>query len=71
MFDTVNANIYHFRMGVQDYALCEQKFPGWLKKLLTHPVKGLDNYKEMVDNLFNAKDAIKVFIEIHPLDQCQ
>lgn len=68
MFGTVNANIDHFRMGVKDYALCEQKYPGWLKKLLTHPVKGLDNYHQMVDNLFNAKDAIKVFIEVHPLE---
>ena len=66
VFGTVNANIDHFMMGVQDYALCEQKYPGWLKKLLTHPVKGLENYQQMVDLLFNGTDTIKVFIEISP-----
>ena len=67
MFGTVNANIDHFKMGVKDYALAEQKFPGWLKKLLTHPVKGLENYSQMVDLLFNGENAIKVFIEIDSL----
>ena len=67
MFGTVNANIEHFRMGVKDYALAEQKYPGWLKKLLTHPVKGLENYQQMVDLLFKGENTIKVFIEINPL----
>lgn len=67
MFGTVNANIEHFRMGVQDYALAEQKFPGWLKKLLSHPVKGLENYEQMIDFLFNGKNVIKTFIEISSL----
>lgn len=67
MFGTVNANIEHFKMGVQDYLKAEKQYPGWLKKLLTHPVKGLENYQQMVDLLFTGKDAIKVFIEISDL----
>ena len=35
----------------------------WLARLLTHPVKGLDNYEEMIRLLTEEKSAIKVFIE--------
>jgi len=28
---------------------------------LTHPVKGLDNYRELLDKLTTAKGAIKVY----------
>jgi hypothetical protein len=34
---TVNANREHFERGVQDVALAEMQYPGWLKRLLTHP----------------------------------
>jgi hypothetical protein len=40
---SVNANRTYFRRGVQDTALAETQYPGWLKRLLTHPVDGLDN----------------------------
>ena len=26
----------------------ELQYPGWLKKLLTHPLKGLENYAEVI-----------------------
>jgi hypothetical protein len=29
-------------------ALAEAHHPGWLTRLLTHPVQGLDNYQEMI-----------------------
>ena len=32
-----------------------------------HPVKGLENYQELIDTLTNAKGTIKVFCEIAPL----
>ena len=37
-------------------------------KLLTHPIKGLDNYRQLMRTLTEAKGAIKVFCEIAPLD---
>ena len=41
----------------------ELQYPGWLKELLTHPVKGLENYAEMIRLLTETKGAIKVYCE--------
>ncbi len=64
---SVNANREYFEMGVQDLAEAELTYPGWLCKLLTHPIKGLENYRELIDTLTEAKDAIKVYCEIAAL----
>ena len=61
---TVNANRRHFERGVQDVALAEAQYPGWLERLLTHPVRGLENYAEMMRLLTEEKSAIKVFVEV-------
>lgn len=67
MVGTVNANREYFEMGVRDLAQAEAEYPGWLKRLLTHPVKGLDNYRELFEKLTTAKGAIKVFCEVADL----
>jgi glucose 1-dehydrogenase len=67
MVGTVNANRDYFESGVRDFALAEAQYPGWLSQLLTHPVKGLINFKDAFDKLTNAKDAIKVFYEVDAL----
>ncbi|MCI0391714.1 MAG: glucose 1-dehydrogenase [Acidobacteria bacterium] len=67
MVGTVNANREYFEMGARDMAQAEAEYPGWLKRLLTHPVKGLENYKELFDKLTTAKGAIKVFCEVAEL----
>ncbi|MDX2041148.1 MAG: glucose 1-dehydrogenase [Acidobacteriota bacterium] len=67
MVGTVNANREYFEMGVSDMAQAQAEYPCWLKKLLTHPVKGLENYGELFDKLTNAKGAIKVFCEVASL----
>lgn len=67
MVGTVNANREYFEMGVRDMSQAEAEYPGWLNRLLTHPVKGLENYRELFDKLTNAKGAIKVFCEVAPL----
>ena len=67
MVGTVNANRDYFELGVRDMAQAEAEYPGWLSKLLTDPVKGLENYAELFDKLSNAKDAIKVFCEVAEL----
>ncbi|MGH7597140.1 MAG: glucose 1-dehydrogenase [bacterium] len=64
---TVNANREYFEMGVKDMAHAEAEYRGWLRRLLTHPVKGLENYKELLDKLTTAKGAIKVFCEVTEL----
>ncbi|MDQ4000045.1 MAG: glucose 1-dehydrogenase [Actinomycetota bacterium] len=62
---SVNANRTHFERGVQDMALAEAHYPGWLERLLTHRVQGLDNYQEMIRLLSEEKNAVKVFVEVN------
>jgi threonine dehydrogenase-like Zn-dependent dehydrogenase len=64
MVGTVNANREYFEMGVRDMAQAEAAYPGWLRRLLTHPVQGLENYREIFDKLTNTKGTIKVFCEV-------
>ncbi len=64
MVGTVNANREYFEKGVGDMAQCEAQFPGWLGRLLTHPVKGLANFGELFEKLTTAKGAIKVYCEV-------
>ena len=64
MVGTVNANREYFEMGVKDMAQAEAQYPGWLGRLLTHPVRGLDNWRELLDTLTTAKGAIKVYCEV-------
>ena len=64
MVGTVNANREYFEIGVKDMAQAEAEYPGWLGKLLTHPVKGLDNYRQLMDTLTTARGAIKVYCEV-------
>src|SRR5881396_3843923 len=67
MVGTVNANREYFELGVRDMAQAEAEYAGWLTRLLTHPVKGLENYRELFDELTTAKGAIKVFCEVADL----
>ena len=66
-FGSVNASQADFERGVQDLAQAELAYPGWLSKLLTHPIRGLENYTVLMKTLTEAKDAIKVFCEVAPL----
>jgi threonine dehydrogenase-like Zn-dependent dehydrogenase len=66
-FGSVNANREYFELGAKDLAQAELQYPGWLSKLLTHPVKGLENFEQMMKTLTEAKGAIKVFVEVAPL----
>jgi threonine dehydrogenase-like Zn-dependent dehydrogenase len=65
---SVNASREDFERGVQDLAQAELSYPGWLSKLLTHPVRGLENYAELMKTLTETKGAIKVYCEVAPLD---
>ncbi|MGI8669330.1 MAG: glucose 1-dehydrogenase [Aridibacter sp.] len=66
MVGTVNANREHFEMGVRDLALSEAMFPGWLSKMLTHKINGLENYEKVFEILDDGGkyNAIKTFFEL-------
>src|SRR5215468_8411595 len=67
MVGTVNANREYFELGVRDMAQADAEYAGWLNRLLTHPVRGLENYRELFDKLTTTKGAIKVFCEVAEL----
>jgi threonine dehydrogenase-like Zn-dependent dehydrogenase len=64
MVGTVNANREHFETGVKDLAQCEAQFPGWLSRLLTHPVSGLANYQQLFELLTMGKGVIKAYCRV-------
>jgi len=61
---SVNANFRHFESGIADLALGEATWPGVIQKILTTPVQGLDNYKEMMRLLVEDKEALKVYVNV-------
>jgi len=61
---SVNANFRHFEMGIADLALGEMTYPGVIEKILTHPVDGLENYREMIRLLTEDQTALKVFMNV-------
>ena len=64
MVGTVNANREYFEMGVRDMAHAEASWPGWLSRLLTHKVSGLENFETLFQTLTTTKGAIKVFCAV-------
>ena len=61
---SVNASREDFERAVQDLGQAELSYPGWLRKLLTHPVKGLENYQQLLNTLTEGRGAIKVYCEV-------
>lgn len=64
MFGTVNAHRGYFEEGLKDFAMSEAAYPGWLTKLLSHPVEGLENWKEQIRILFEIKDCTKAYLNV-------
>ena len=64
MVGTVNAAPADFTSGVDDLIKAEALYPGWLSKLLTTPVHGLEKYDEIIKRLTEDRDAIKVYVEV-------
>jgi threonine dehydrogenase-like Zn-dependent dehydrogenase len=64
MVGTVNANREYFEAGVRDMAQAEAQYAGWLSRLLTHPVRGLENHAELFEKLASARGAIKIYCEV-------
>jgi len=64
MVGSVNASRENFESGVKDMSQAEAEYPGWLARLLTDPVRGLDRYAELFQRLQNPNGAIKIFCEV-------
>jgi hypothetical protein len=64
MVGTVNASHGDFVGGVDGLVKAEAYYPGWLDKLLTIRVHGLENYAEMLCHLTDDREGIKVFLEV-------
>jgi glucose 1-dehydrogenase len=63
MVGTVNANREHFEAGVRDLAIAEAEYGGWLERLLTHPIHGLEEWPKAFE-LLGTPGVIKVFLEV-------
>jgi threonine dehydrogenase-like Zn-dependent dehydrogenase len=64
MVGSVNASRENFETGVRDMSQAEAEYPGWLRRLMTDPVRGLQNYAELFDRLQNPNGAIKIYCEV-------
>jgi threonine dehydrogenase-like Zn-dependent dehydrogenase len=64
LLGSVNANKEHFERGIADLALGEVMYPGVVQRILTTPVNGLDNYKEMMSRLMEPKPPLKVYVNV-------
>src|SRR3982751_4013972 len=64
MVGTVNAAPADFSSGVDDLIKAEAVYPGWLKQLLTTPIAGLENYEQMIRELTDKRDAVKVYVDV-------
>ncbi len=55
LLGSVNGNHEHFEMGIRDFGMAEITWPGVVQKILTHPVRGLENYKQMMNLLVDNR----------------
>jgi threonine dehydrogenase-like Zn-dependent dehydrogenase len=61
---SVNASREDFERAVQDLAHAELSYPGWLARLITHRVPGLEKYQELITRLEQPNGAIKIVCEV-------
>ena len=64
MVGSVNAAHEDFVEGVEDMLRSEAVYPGWLGRLVTNRVHGLESHDEMLRHLREDKDEIKVVVEV-------
>jgi glucose 1-dehydrogenase len=60
---SVNGNRRHFEQGLQALSHGELSYPGVTGRILTHPVAGLEQYKQMM-HLLEGNKALKVFVNV-------
>src|SRR5437763_2859413 len=64
MVGSVNASPSDFASGRDDLVKAYAFYPGWLEKLLTNKVEGLESYEQMLRELTEDPEAIKVFVQV-------
>ena len=45
-------------------AQAEAQYPGWLGRLLTHPVPGLENFSRLYELLDGSNGVIKAYCQV-------
>ena len=63
LVSSVNGNRRHFELGIQALSHGEHTYPGITARILTHPVAGLESYREMM-RLLEDKEALKVYVNV-------
>jgi threonine dehydrogenase-like Zn-dependent dehydrogenase len=63
LVSSVNGNRRHFELGIEALSHGELTFPGVTQRLLTHPVAGLDGYREVM-RLLEDRSALKVYFDL-------
>ncbi|MEE8465660.1 MAG: zinc-binding dehydrogenase, partial [Dehalococcoidia bacterium] len=63
---TVNASGEDYQAASRNMALAEAMYPGWLSRMLTHRVQGLDDYALAFELLNGREPVIKTYIEVAP-----
>ena len=51
---------------MRDLIHADAAYPGWLERLLTHPVRGFDSWPLLFEALNGTKGVIKAFLEVRP-----
>jgi threonine dehydrogenase-like Zn-dependent dehydrogenase len=64
---SVNASREDFEAGVRDLAMSEAEYPGWLERLFTRQVNGLNSCPQEIRLLETRPGSIKTFVEVAPL----
>jgi threonine dehydrogenase-like Zn-dependent dehydrogenase len=64
---TVNASREDFEAAVYDLAISEAEYPGWLARLFTRQVDGLNSCPQEIRLLESKPGSIKTFVEVAPL----
>jgi glucose 1-dehydrogenase len=61
---TVNASRQDFETAMRDLAIAEAQYPGWLSRLITHVVPGLEDYARAFELLERGRETIKVVVDV-------
>ncbi len=64
LLGSVNANKVHFERGIRDLAVGEVMYPGVVRRILTTPIEGLENYQEMMQQLMEERPPLKVYVNV-------
>jgi threonine dehydrogenase-like Zn-dependent dehydrogenase len=63
LVSSVNGNRRHFELGMQALSHGELTYPGVTGQILTHPIAGLDSYKQMM-HLLEEKESLKIYVNV-------